>query len=281
MKVSTYARCASASRVAIAFCLFLLLAACTPMRSLAALARSKDNFTPFAYDKRVRVEPGADRFALMLSPYVTDAITTVETAQAAPFKSAVSIYVCATNTSFYRLTGRRAPATTTNNVFLSPDLFQGTRALDRYLTHELSHLHLVQSIGVLGGTRLPEWFKEGLAEMVSGGATSSSVTVSEALIAIGEGRSFIPDEGRSLVTSFLFPHYGTYWHIENRMFYRQSMLFVQFMRDQDRAAFQRFLVAVVQGDNFKKALHRTYPNGVRGLWSKFIDEAKTKANKAL
>jgi hypothetical protein len=245
------------------------------------LGRSKDHFTPFAGDRRVRVEPGADRFALMVSPYVTDAIKKVESAQAAPFESEVRIYVCASATSFYRLTGRRVPATTTNNVYLSPDLFQETRALDRYLTHELSHLHLVQSIGVFGGTRLPEWFKEGLAEMVSGGATSSSVTVSEALKAISEGRSFIPDEGRNLVASFLFPHYGTYWHIENRMFYRQSMLFVQFMHDQDRAAFQRFLAAVVQGDSFKKALRRSYPNGMPGLWSKFVQEARTTANQAL
>jgi hypothetical protein len=117
--------------------------------------------------------------------------------------------------------------------------------------------------------------------MVSGGATSSSVEVSEALKAIGEGRSFIPDEGRNLVASFLFPHYGTYWHMENRMFYRQSMLFVQFMRDQDPAAFRRFLTAVVQGDDFKKALHRTYPDGVCGLWSKFVDEARTSASRAL
>jgi hypothetical protein len=280
MKVSIHAGWASACRVTIAFWLFLLLAACTPMRSLAALAWSTDHFVPFVDDERVRVEPGADRFALMLSPYMTEAVTTVEASQAGPFKSPVRVYLCASDTSFSRLTGRRAPATTTNDVYLSPDLFDGTRALDRYLTHELSHLHLVQNIGVLGGTRLPEWFKEGLAEMVSGGATSSSVAVSEALKAVGEGRSFMPDEGRNVVASFLFPHYGTYWHIENRMFYRQSMLFVQFMRDQDPAAFRRFLAAVVQGDDFKKALHRTYPDGVRGLWAKFVDEARASGSRA-
>lgn len=270
-----------ARRLAEAIALVLLLAACSPIRSLAALSRSHDAFVPYTGDTRIQVEPGAEDLAAQVSPLITEAIRTVEATHAAPFVSHVTIHVCATNASYYRFTGQRSPATTTNKVYLSPELFQGHRPLHRYLTHELSHFHLVQRLGLLGAIRLPEWFKEGLAELVSGGATGTSVPVSDALRAISEGRSLVPDEGRGAISSFLIPHYGSYWNIENRMFYRQSMLFVQFIRDQDRDAFHRFLTEVERGNDFKGSLRSAYPGGVPLLWAKFLDHARTSANLAL
>lgn len=254
--------------------LALLLAACSPIRSLAALTRSTDHFVPSPLDGRILVEPRAERFAALLAPYVAGAIKTVETAHDAPFKSEIRIHVCATDASFHQLTGQRSAATTTDKVFLSPDLFRSQRPLDRYLTHELSHLHLVQRVGLLGGARLPEWFKEGLAELVSGGATASSVAMPDALRALTDGHRFTPDEGRNAVSSFLFPHYGTYWNIENRMFYRQSMLFVQFLRDHDEVSFARLLVAVERGDDFGEAFRRAYSVSVGVLWVKFLENAR-------
>ena len=252
----------------------IMLAGCSPFRELVALTRSTGTFVPFAADETIRVQPGADHFAERLAPYVREAIEKVEVAHYLPFSSRPAIYVCATEEDFYRLTGRRVPATVTNKLYLSPDLFQGQRALDRYLTHELSHLHLVQRVGLFGGTRLPGWFKEGLAELASGGATASSVAVQDAFRAINEGHRFVPDEGRNVVSSFLFPRYGSYWHIENRMFYRQSMLFVEFMRTWDEKAFHRFLVTVEGGTKFKKAVNDAYPGGVSMLWDKFLHKSR-------
>lgn len=253
-----------------------MLAACSPIRSLTALSCSKDHFISFSGDERIRIEPGANRFASLISPYVTDAIRKVEEAHKAPFRSPPIIYVCATNESHYHLTAQRAPAVVINKLYLSPALFQGQKSLDHYLTHEMSHLHIVQQVGLIGSARIPAWFKEGFAEVVSGGAAGSSVSVPEAVKAINKGHCLVPDEGRNLVSSFLFPQYGNYWHIENRMFYRQSMLFVEFMRAQDEGAFHNFLSNVERGTDFRKALNYAYPGGISVLWSNFLEKTKDK-----
>lgn len=252
----------------------VLLAACSPIKSLAALSRSADHFLPFAGDDRIRIEAGAEPFAAAISPYVADAIAKVESGHYAPFSAPATIYVCETKDSYYRLTGQRTPAVVTNKLFLSPDLFQDQKPVDRYLAHELSHLHLIQGLGPLGSVRLPSWFKEGLAELVSGGATGSSVALTEAYVAINSKHRFYPDEGRNIISSFFSPRYGSYWNIENRMFYRQSMLFVEFMRDYDHDAFRRFLVAVEGGTKFKKAFRTAYGCELTILWGKFLEKAR-------
>lgn len=251
----------------------LLLSACSPIRSLAALSRSTDHFVTFEGDNRIRIEPGAEVFATTVAPYVAQAIRKVEADHYTAFTSVPTIYVCATQASYYRLTGQRAPASVTNKLFLSPQLFQESKPIDSYLTHELSHLHLVQRVGLYDSARVPAWFKEGLAEVVSGGATGSSVTVTKAYAAINEKRRFFPDEGRNVIVSFLSPRYGDYWHIENRMFYRQSMLFVEFLRECDKDAFQRFLVNVEQGGKFKTAFREAYGCELALLWGKFLERA--------
>ncbi len=278
LNITTNAKSPIAMRVTILIITALItLASCSPIRSLAALSRSTDHFIPFSGDDRIRIEPEAGRFAALISPHITDAIRKVEEAHNTPFMSQPIIYVCATNESYYRLTGHRAPAVVTNKLYLSPDRFQGQRPLDHYLSHEMSHLHLVQRLGSIGFARIPAWFKEGLAELASGGATASFVPVPEAIRAINEGRSFVPGEGTNVVSSFLFPRYGNYWNIENRMFYRQSMLFVEFMRAHDESAFVRFLIKIEGGAEFRKALNDAYPGGVSMLWSKFLE--KTRAIK--
>ena len=142
-----------------------LLSACSSARSLAASFRSTKHFVPLVADDRILFEPGAEAFIQEIPALLPDAIKKVETGHFAPFIDSVKVYVCATNESYYRHTGQRAPATVTNKLFLSPALFHDNKPLDRYLTHELSHLHLRQRLGLIGSTRLPSWFKEGLAEL--------------------------------------------------------------------------------------------------------------------
>lgn len=91
-----------------------------------------------------------------------------------PFPCPVRVYMCGTDESCYSHTGSKAPAVVTTRLFLSPKSFQNNRPLERYLTHELSHLHIEQSLGFFRSLRLPAWFKEGLAELVSGGAQPAS-----------------------------------------------------------------------------------------------------------
>lgn len=272
-------RARTAARIAAVVLLAVpVLAACAPLRSVAAALRSTDGFAPAASDGRVLCEPGAEAYALRVSPLLPAAIAAVEQVHGWPFRRAVSVYVCATDESCARHTGSKAPAVVTNKLFLSPALFDGARPLDRYLAHELSHLHLVQSVGVRGAFRIPEWFKEGLAEVVSGGATGRTVADAEAFAAVREGRSFVPDEGRNVVSSFLFPRYGAHWELGQPMFYRQCMLFVRFLRDTDAGAFREFLSAVEDGREFGRALCDAYRVPLDELWRRFQKSAPGGGN---
>src|SRR5207237_1385867 len=61
-------------------------------------------------------------------------------------------------------------------VILSPPLFTTKRnRLPSILTHELSHAHLRSWMSELTFIALPNWFKEGLAVMVSDGGAAEEV----------------------------------------------------------------------------------------------------------
>lgn len=265
-----------------AILLLPLLSACSSTRSLAATFHSTKHFVPYAADTRILYEPGAEPFIERIPSLLPDAINKVEAGHYSPFFGPVNIYVCATTENYFRQTGHRAPAIVTTHLFLSPDLFRGNKPVDRYLTHELSHLHIRQKLGLVGAFRLPSWFKEGLAELVSGGATGYQILNHDAYKAINEKRSFIPDEGRNIISTFLSPRYGSYWNLEQPMFYRQCMLFVQFMKEYDEKAFQKFLVNVEDGRSFKNGFVTAYGIELSGLWERFVEKSRTSAaNQAM
>jgi len=89
-----------------------------------------------------------------------------------------------------------AGVTLMGHVVLSPALFAtGRPRLPVILTHELRHAHLQGAMPGLTFYRLPNWFREGLAVMVSGGG-SERVSEAEAREAIARGER-IALEGES------------------------------------------------------------------------------------
>jgi len=109
--------------------------------------------------------------------------------------------------------------------------------------------------------------------LVSGGATGFSISEHDAYKAISEKNRFVPDEGRNIISTFLSPRYGSYWNLEQPMYYRQCMLFVVFMRDYDEKAFQKFLVALERGDNFRNAIFDAYHIRLSSLWETFVEKS--------
>jgi len=261
--------------------LVLLLSACSATRSLIASFRSTGHFLTLKADTRVLYEPGADANAREVALLLPEAINRVEKGQYLPFRDPVKIYVCASAESYYKLTGTRARAVVTNRLFLSPALFQDGPTLPLYLTHELSHLHLLQRLGTYRMIELPSWFKEGLATFVSGGGGASDVTDDEAIDAIRRGRNFMPDEGQGVIASLLFPRYGSFWKLDNHLFYRQGMLFVAFMQKTDENSFHKLLISLQQGEDFLTALTNAYNKNLATLWESFVTEIKGGAEKKI
>jgi len=259
--------------------LVLSLSACSATRSLIASFQSTDHFLTLASDPRVLYEPGAEANARDIVPLLPEAISKVEKRQYLPFRDPVNIYVCASAESYYKLTGTRARAVVTNKLFLSPALFQDRPTLPLYLTHELSHLHLLQRLGTYRMIELPSWFKEGLATFVSGGGGAPDISDEQALNAIRSTQNFVPDEGQGVIGSLLFPRYGSYWKLDNHMFYRQGMLFVAFMQKTDENSFRKFLISIQQGEDFSTALMNAYNKNLSRLWEQFIEEIKGRNDK--
>jgi hypothetical protein len=168
-----------------------------------------------------------------------------------------------------------------DRVVLSPTLNGPQhRRLPAILTHELSHAHISGWIST-ANLRLPNWFKEGLAVMVSGGGGAEFVSEGEARAAIERGETIAIDDTQSLSTLLLGVRYerapprGTPSH-QIVMAYRQAGMFVTFLHDSDAPAFARMMNAILDGRPFAEAVDAGYHQDVQSLWQQF---AQTSAER--
>ncbi len=227
-------------------------------------------------DRRVRYEPGAEALARQTADALPGAIATVEQSLGSPFPDPVEIYVAASEQRYAELAN--APEDTrgavTRKLFISPRVLRPafTGTLPAVLSHELSHLHLQQHLGYQGRRgRLPAWFDEGLAEAVSGGCGGSTVSVTAATEAIANGVKLKPNDSGSV---FRYQDERTYG-LERGMFYRQSGMFVEFLRDRDRQVFSMFLKRIEAGGTFAREFRQSFGMTVEDAWGKFEKPIKT------
>src|SRR5262249_16558625 len=132
------------------------------------------------------------------------AMARVEAAQGRPFAHPVIVAVYATPGAYMAANGHGSMGpvgvTFAGRVNLSPALYSRQRQrLPAILTHELSHAHIQGWIST-ANLRLPNWFKEGLAVMVSGGGGAEFVSEQEARAAIERGEHIAVDDIQSLST---------------------------------------------------------------------------------
>src|SRR5690242_10496092 len=141
---------------------------------------------------QVHYESGASEQARTVARLLPSATTRVEAVHGRRFAHPVVVGVYVTPEAFVAANGlgdRRAVGMHfLGRVMLSPVLFSTQRQrLPAMLTHELSHAHLRSWISELTFIRLPNWFKEGLAVMVSGGGGAEGVSETQARDAIRRG----------------------------------------------------------------------------------------------
>lgn len=247
---------------------------CTFVRQSISALRSTDHFIRNERDPRVLFEPGAEEHADTVVHFLPSAVRQVEDRQYRPFASLVEVYVCASRESYYRMYGMDNRAGVLTKLFLSPRLFEEPdETVKLYLTHELSHLHLQQQLGVFRMSRLPVWFKEGLAAYVSDGGGAQTVTEKQATGSIISGKHFVPDE----TGGFVFQKTASDWGLEHHMFYRQSMMFVRYLATANESGFRRLLLAVEDGERFSAALQAAYDKKLEELWGEFLHEVGERA----
>jgi hypothetical protein len=249
---------------------------------VSALWNLPDRLSSLAENSQVHFEPGAEDYAHDVSALLPAAIARIEAAQGRPFAHAVTVGVYATPDAYVAANGLgSAQAVGTapfGRVILSPALeWPQHRRLPAILTHELSHAHLQGWISGNAYVRLPNWFKEGLAVMASGGGGAEFVSEEEARAAIEHSEHIAIDDTGSLwnLSEIRFeraPLGATPSH-QTVMAYRQAGMFVSYLHDSDGPGFARMMNAILDGRPFVEAVAAGYHQDVQSLWQKFAQSS--------
>jgi hypothetical protein len=239
-----------------------------------------DRLPAYAANGQIHFEAGAEDYAREVAALLPAAIARIEAAQGRPFAAPVTIGVYVTPEAYMAATipASMGPVGVTNfgRVILSPTLASGQhRRLPAILTHELSHAHIQGWVGLLAEIRIPNWFKEGLAVMVSGGGGAEFVSEQEARAAVARGERIAIDDSQSLTTlmdgiRFERPPEGSPSH-RTVMAYRQAGMFVSWLHDTDSAGFDRMMKAILDRHPFVEAVDAGYRQNVHTLWQKFSE----------
>jgi hypothetical protein len=239
-----------------------------------------DRLPSLAGNSQVHFEPGAEDYAHDVSALLPAAIARIEAAQGRPFAHPVTVGVYATPEAYAaaNATGSAGSVGVTafGRVILSPTLNGPQyRRLPAILTHELSHAHIAGWMST-AELRLPHWFKEGLAVMVSGGGGAELVDEQEARAAIERGETIAIDDTQSLSTLLAgirfdrAPARATPLH-RTVMAYRQAGMFVSYLHDSDAPGFARMMNAILDRRPFVEAVEAGYHRDVQSLWQKFAE----------
>ena len=258
------------AQTAILLCIIAALGGCS---QLFAHAKSRDQFQATAANAGVRYLSGSQALADRLAASLEGSRKIVEQFHGAQFPQPIQVFVCKTDCiTAFAPGSKNDPATQLGNaVFVNEDLVlqreqQRGVAPDGYLVHELAHLLLYQRAGVIAYLRVPAWFKEGVACTASNGA-GIAATSAQAAQSIREGKFIDPAEAGSIFRNRTASSYG----LPVSIFYRQSHLFVQYLKDQNPAAFSLARAAILQGDDFQESFRRAYGQPIASYWPGFVN----------
>jgi hypothetical protein len=244
----------------------------------SALWNLPDRLPALPEDSLVHFEPGAEAYAHDVAVLLPAAIAKIEAVQGRRFEHPVTVGVYTTPEAYAvaNATGSAGAVgvTTFGRVVLSPTLDRPQHwRLRAILTHELSHAHLQGYISTYTWVRLPNWFKEGLAVMASGGGGAEFVSEREARAAIERGETITIDDAGSFanLAEIRFERAPARATASDRtvMAYRQAGMFVSFLHDTDTPGFARMMNAVLDGRPFVEAVEAGYRQDVQSLWQKF------------
>jgi hypothetical protein len=248
---------------------------------LSGLWNLPDRLPALPENSQVHYQPGAEDLARDVAALLPDAITRVEAVHDRRFAHPVTVGAYATPEAYAAANGLGSDVpvgvTFAGRVNLSPKLFwpqhQRLRAI---LTHELSHAHIQRWIGINAYIRLPNWFKEGLAVMVSEGGGAELVSAKEARAAIQRGEQIAINDAGSLqnLVEIRFdraPAKATPSWYPVALAYRQAGMFVGYLRESDTPAFDRMMNAILDGRAFAEAVDIGYHDDINSLWQRFIE----------
>lgn len=252
----------------------IFFCSCSVINQGMAILRTPRNF--IAIGNRVYVENNSDeQFGRDLQNVLPRLIDSVEKKELHKFIELPDIYVCSTNKSFCKYAGSKYPGprarVTPKGLFISPRL-KGSKNWNEIVYHELSHVVLLQYTGTYRYINIPVWFHEGLATYISNGGGSGDITDSAATLEILKGNHFYPAANENI----LFPKSFTNDKIPPWMHYRQSMLFVEFIKEGKEKEFENLLNAIFRKNSFSKSIEVSYGVTLSVLWNGFLEKLRSQ-----
>jgi hypothetical protein len=257
--------------IRISVILLIAIAAVPSLRNAALVyIWPKTGFTSSS-DMRIQLQSGKTALDLgaLVSKHLPAAIDQVQKVQGYTLDKPLKIYVFDNEADYMRMGG--CPQGSRACVFggqlsLAPKLMSEPDTVLAILTHELSHVLLQQRMGTWNISRVPPWFLEGLAVMVSDGGGSEGVGPQDAVAAIKSGQRFTPDMSKNWFSQKTAHHF----QLPHRLFYRQSALFVQHLKAAHAESFESLLRRMHSGMGFHEAFERSFAQSIDMLWAEFL-----------
>ncbi len=253
--------------------MLFMMSGCSTMKTVSAMMQSTDDFMLhskgngfiFQETKHLSLANEAEK-------YLEKSLDVVEKAQYRKFTKPINIYAVSSLDSLEKYCGYRfvLGCVVNEKVFLSPRILtQPTGTLPRILTHELSHLHIIQQLSMFELVSIPTWFREGLAVYVSTKIESDAkLDFKEAEIKIKEGNSFYPNKKGSII----FPKSHVSFGLSRSIFYRQVASFVKFIHLNNKAGFEKLLLSIQEGKEFSVAFQSDIGTTIDLKWSSFVKQ---------
>jgi hypothetical protein len=182
------------------------------------------------------------------------------------------VYVCGTSACFEQNVPGASRYTAAviydNRLLLAPRLFEREPArLYLILVHELSHLHLGQQLGHYS-MRIPVWFHEGLASLVAASGGADLVSEDEARRAIAAGEYFLPEPAHDETRR----RYADHYQLKIGMLYRQSMMFLDYLRSVGEERFRALLDGLQRRIPFDEAFGAAFGATALELAGRFFGD---------
>lgn len=228
-------------------------------------------------DFNIFYEKGSNDIATEVNKTLAHLIADVEKRQFSVFKSKNEITVYIFNkkerySNFSMASDKSRGSASKNEIYISPIIRERIETLESILSHELSHIHIRQYVGTWKYiNNIPGWFHEGLAVEVSDGGGAENVSESQAYVFFKEGKHFYPRAEGGILSHKSAHDYG----LKPHMYYRQSNMFVRYLRGVDRVAFEKCYIALTEGDSFESVWKVYYGKSLPDLWEEFMSEFRT------
>lgn len=244
---------------------------CSALNEGIAAIRNPKGFSDIG--ENVFVEDSSDNsFGKQIKDVLPAFIDSVERKQFQKISKMMPTYICHTDESFYRYTGSKRPGprvkVTSKRFYISPRLEPSQDCYD-IIYHEISHIVMIQNLGVYRHFLTPVWFHEGLATYVANGGGSGNVSDSAAISEILKGNHFFPLAKDNILSQKGFKNKLPPW-----MNYRQSMLFVRYLKEKDTVKFSQLIENMNKSIAFKNAFENSYGISVQEMWNAFLAEIR-------